>query len=229
MTAPEIQHVVVGPFVQNAYLVQCPATKDAILVDPGFEPERMLEMIEEAEANVVQVVATHGHIDHVWGAVPVCEATGAPFRMHPADNYWLDGLDQQCQMFGLEGPPGKPVIDEPLADLDTIAFGEVTLDVMLTPGHTPGSVSLHDRGLNLLSGDTLFLGSIGRTDFPGGDFGTIVRSIRERLFALPPETIVHSGHGPATRIDEERGTNPFVGDHAGPAGSPGGMLTASSR
>lgn len=216
----KIESIVVGPFAQNVHLVWCPRTREGILVDPGFEPEKALALVEEHGVKVKEVVATHGHIDHVWGATAVCAATKAPFRMHPGDQYWLDALDRQAAMFGLEAPPGTPVIDRPLADGETISFGDVTLTVIHTPGHTPGSVCLHDGARTLFTGDLLFAGSIGRTDFPGGDFRTIVKSIRKRVFALDPRTVVHCGHGPTTTVGEEKDSNPFVGDGASGEGLP---------
>jgi len=220
VAAPSVRSIVVGPFAQNVHLVSCPRTREGILVDPGWEPEKALALVAEEKVRVLEVIATHGHIDHVWGAVPVCRATKAPFRMHPADQYWLDALDRQAEMFGLEPPPGTPAIDRPLADGEAIAFGDVTLTVIHTPGHTPGSVCLHDGGRTLFTGDLLFQGSIGRTDFPGGDFQAIVRSIRRKVFALDPATVVHSGHGPTTTVGEEKAGNPFVGDGASGEGLP---------
>jgi glyoxylase-like metal-dependent hydrolase (beta-lactamase superfamily II) len=224
MPACAIRTFVVGPFVQNCHLVFCPESREGIVIDPGFEPGVVLAAVAEERVKVLEVIATHGHIDHVWGAVPVREATGAPFRMHPADRYWLDALEQQAAMFGLEPPPGVPDIDRPLGDGDEVRFGGTTLRAIHTPGHTPGSVCLHDGAGSLFTGDLLFQGSIGRTDFPGGDFDAIVKSIRERVFTLPPDTVVHSGHGPTTRVGEERAGNPFVGDGCGPRGSPGGTF-----
>ena len=214
MPALEVRSIVVGPFVQNVYLAWCARTREGILVDPGFEPERTLALVKKEGVKVLQVVATHGHIDHVWGAVPICRETGAPFRMHPGDGYWLEALDQQAAMFGLEVPEGTPAVGEALAEGDAIRFGDVSLRVIHTPGHTPGGVCLHDGAGTLFTGDLLFQGSIGRTDFPGGNFRDIVRSIRERVFTLDPATLVLSGHGPPTTVGEEKAANPFVGDGA---------------
>lgn len=215
MPAPAQRHVVVGPFVQNAYLLSCPETKEGILVDAGWEPEEQLAMVADAGVTLKAVVATHGHIDHVWGASTICAAAKVPFLMHPDDLYWLEGLDGQARLFGLEPPPAAPPDPVPLRDGEVIAFGTVTLRVIHTPGHTPGSVCLHDGAGNLWTGDTLFQGSIGRTDLPGGDFNTLSRSIRGALFTLPGATEAHPGHGPSTRIDLEKRGNPFVGDDAG--------------
>ena len=220
--APEIRRLVVGPFVQNVFLAFCPRTREAVIIDPGFEPERALRVVAEEKARVLQVIATHGHIDHCWGAVPICAETKAPFRMHAGDQYWVDAIERQAEMFGLEPPPGKPKIGKPLEDGEEIRFGDCALRVIHTPGHTPGSVCLHDGARTLFTGDLLFQGSVGRTDFPGGDTATLVKSIRERVFALDPATLVLPGHGPDTTVGEERRTNPFVGDGAGPlpAGPP---------
>lgn len=215
MPAPSFRHVVVGPFVQNAYLLSCPETKEGVLVDAGWEPEEQLEMIREEGVTLKAVIATHGHIDHVWGATTVCAALNVPFLMHADDLFWLDGLDAQARLFGLEPPPGRPESKASLRDGEIIEFGSVRLRVIHTPGHTPGSVCLHDGDGNLWTGDTLFQGSVGRTDLPGGNFDTLAHSIRAALFTLPAGTVVHPGHGPSTRIDLERRSNPFVGEDAG--------------
>jgi len=221
--APEIRRLVVGPFVQNVFLAFCGRTREGIVVDPGFEPERTIRLVAEERVRVLEVIATHGHIDHCWGAVPICRETRAPFRMHPGDGYWLEALERQAAMFGLEPAPGRPAIDRPLADGDEVRFGECVLRVIHTPGHTPGSVCLHDGTRTLFTGDLLFQGSVGRTDFPGGDTATLVKSIRERVFALDPATLVLPGHGPDTTVGEERRTNPFVGDGAGPLAGGGAV------
>jgi glyoxylase-like metal-dependent hydrolase (beta-lactamase superfamily II) len=217
--ALEVDHVVVGPFVQNVWLAWCPKTKEGVLVDPGFEPGKALALVKKHGVKVVAVVATHGHIDHVWGAIPICRALKAPFRMHRGDDYWLKALDQQAAMFGLEASEGAAPVDADLHDGDRISFGDVSLEVIHTPGHTPGSVCLHDGAGTLFTGDLLFQGSIGRTDFPGGDFPTIVKSIRGRVFALDPATRVLPGHGPETTVGQEKANNPFVGDGADPEGT----------
>jgi hydroxyacylglutathione hydrolase len=222
--APEIRSLCVGPFAQNVHLAFCPRTREGVIVDPGFEPEKILAVVREEKVRVVEVVATHGHIDHCWGAVPVCRETKAPFRMHPGDLYWVEALAKQAAMFGLEPAPGVPAIARPVADGDAIRFGDCALAAIHTPGHTPGSVCLHDPGAGILfTGDLLFEGSVGRTDFPGGDFGELRASIRDRVFALPPATRCLCGHGPDTTVGEEKSSNPFVGDGAEGDGAPGGL------
>jgi glyoxylase-like metal-dependent hydrolase (beta-lactamase superfamily II) len=208
----------VGPFVQNVFLAFCPRTREGVVIDPGFEPERTLRLVEEEKVRVLEVIATHGHIDHCWGAVPICRALGAPFRMHPGDLYWTEALGRQAELFGLEPPPGVPSVDRAIGEGDEARFGDCVLRALHTPGHTPGSVCLHDGVGTLFTGDLLFRGSVGRTDFPGGDFPTLARSIRGRVFALDPATAVLPGHGPDTTVGEERRSNPFVGDDAAAAG-----------
>ena len=216
MPVPEIRTIVVGPFVQNVHLVFCPRTREGIVVDPGFEPERTLALVKKEKVKVLEVIATHGHIDHCWGAVPICRELKAPFLMNSGDQYWLDALEGQAEMFGLEPPPATPRIEREIGQGDEVRFGDVTLTAIHTPGHTPGSVCLHHaEGKVLFTGDLLFQGSIGRTDFPGGDFPTIERSIRERIFTLEAGTVCHCGHGPTTDIGTERETNPFVGGRMG--------------
>ena len=223
MAPLETRVVVNGPFVENTFLAWCARTGEGVIIDPGFEPERVLALARKERVKVVQVLATHGHIDHVWGASVVCAATKAPFRMHPADGYWLEALTRQAAMFGLEAPPSLPVVDAPLAEGDRIVLGAATHTTIHTPGPTPRGVCFHDGHGILFSGDLLFQGSIGRTDFPGGDFATIVESIRGKVFALPPGTRVLPGHGPETTVGEEKAGNPFVGDGASLADAPGDL------
>ncbi|MCK6478882.1 MAG: MBL fold metallo-hydrolase [Planctomycetaceae bacterium] len=219
----EVRCLVNGPFVENTWVAFCPRTREGVVVDPGFEPEGVLSLLRKERVKVLGILATHGHIDHVWGAAALREATGAPFRMHPADGYWLEALERQAAMFGLEPPSALPVVDRPLAEGERIRFGDALLETLHTPGHSPGGVCFHDGAGTLFSGDLLFQGSIGRTDFPGGDFPTIVRSIRGRIFALPGGTVVHSGHGPDTTVGEEKAGNPFVGDGAELLDAPGDL------
>lgn len=201
----------VGPLQCNCAILGCPDTKDAIVVDPGGDPERILEVVRHYDLTVVAAVHTHAHLDHIGATREIKEATGCAIHLHPDDRFLYDGYAWQAAMFGWRMRPVLPV-DQELSHQARIPFGKQTLSVLHTPGHTPGSVcfTLATADL-LLSGDTLFRRSIGRTDLPGGDSDLILRSIRERLFALPPDTRVIPGHGPATTIYEERRQNPFVG------------------
>jgi glyoxylase-like metal-dependent hydrolase (beta-lactamase superfamily II) len=199
---------VVGPFAENAYLLACARTREAVLIDPGDEPERIQEMIRAHDVHVLAILATHGHLDHVGAAAPLCAALGVPFRMHAADRFLLDALVAQAQAFGLD-PPEPPQIDQPLEDGDVIAVGDLSVRVLHTPGHSPGGVSLV-AGRVLFPGDALFFGSIGRTDLPGGDHQTLMASIRGRLLSLGDGMRVLPGHGPETTLGFEREHNPFL-------------------
>jgi hydroxyacylglutathione hydrolase len=211
-----IQRLTVSAFQSNCYIVGNEETKEAIVIDPGDEGDRILAALQDAGLTTKLIVATHAHLDHVMAVSAVQAATGAPFLMHPGDADALDYLPDIAQrMLGVDIPPAPPV-DRWLAEGDSVEIDGIQLKVLFTPGHSPGSVSLlyappGERSV-VFSGDALFAGSIGRTDLPGGDFNTLARSIREKLFTLPDNTLVLSGHGGPTTIGQERRTNPFVGE-----------------
>lgn len=210
-----VRHLVVGPFAMNAWLVACDRSGEAILVDPGDEIPEVLALARPEGFRVTRIVLTHGHVDHVAGAGEAAAATGAPVQIHEADQPFLDSLAWQTAMFGLPPPPPAPAIAHHHAHGERFRVGEHEATVLHVPGHSPGSCAIHFAGDgHLFSADTLFAGSIGRTDLPGGDPRAIVRSIREVLFPLGDETVVHCGHGPDTTIGEERRENPFVGEAA---------------
>jgi glyoxylase-like metal-dependent hydrolase (beta-lactamase superfamily II) len=211
MTAPLIQTIPVGPLQCNCSILVDRETREAVVIDPGDEPERILGALAAQRARPVALLHTHGHFDHIGGTSGVAAATGAPVRLHAADRFLYDSLPQQASLFGLSMPPAPPP-GEPLSDGERVAFGRFSVSVLHTPGHTPGSTSflLEGEEPRLFSGDTLFRRSIGRTDLRGGDTDQILASIRERLFRLPEETPVVCGHGPGTTIGEERRSNPFV-------------------
>jgi glyoxylase-like metal-dependent hydrolase (beta-lactamase superfamily II) len=202
----------VGALQCNCTILGCGDTKQAIVVDPGGDPERILEVIRHYDLDVRALVHTHAHLDHIAATRDIKEATGATIRLHPGDRWLYDNFRMQAMMFGWKVRDVLPV-DAALAHDETVAFGKRAVQVIHTPGHTPGSVSFVADEL-LIAGDTLFRRSIGRTDLWGGDSAQILRSIRERLFALPPDTRVICGHGPDTTIGDEKRGNPFVGDHA---------------
>ena len=207
-----VARATVGPFQENAYVVGDPDTRDAALVDPGDEPEA-IEALRATHGLVPRfVVNTHAHLDHV-GAVAALQARHAiPFFLHPGDRSWLDALPAQAQMFGLDTPP-TPGVDRWLAEGDVIALGTRSFRVIHTPGHTPGGTCLFfEADRVLFTGDTLFAGSVGRTDFPGGSWDELEASIRGKLFPLGDDVVFHSGHGPASTLGDERRTNPFVGE-----------------
>jgi hydroxyacylglutathione hydrolase len=212
MTAPLIETFPVGPLQCNCTILADAESREAVVIDPGDEPERILRALESAHLRPVALLHTHAHLDHITGSRAVKEATGAPIRLHPADAPLYDALPEQAAFFGLRADAPLPP-DEPLQDLETIRFGAWSLSAIHTPGHTPGSTCFRLLGDSpmLFSGDTLFRRSIGRTDLWGGDTEEILRSIREKLFHLPGDTPVVCGHGPDTTIDEEKRLNPFAG------------------
>jgi hydroxyacylglutathione hydrolase len=207
----EIHTLVVGQLQTNCYILK--SRTEAIIVDPGDEPERILKFIKDLNATPTRIVATHTHFDHVLAVDRVREATKGPFLIHSDDLLMLQSMQSRVRQFmGFEVPP-PPKVDGFLKDGDLLKLGEETIRVLHTPGHSPGSISLSGIGY-VLTGDALFNLSIGRTDLPGGDLKTLVRSIKERLFKLDDDTTVHPGHGPETTIGDEKLANPFVGKAA---------------
>lgn len=197
-----------GVFAQNGYLVLCAASNAAIVVDPGAATPQLLAEARRLRASVGAIVLTHAHVDHVEGLAQARAETGAPIYLHPADTELYRNAPAQAQMFGLRMAPLPPV-DHPLAEGDVVRFGECELVVRFAPGHAPGHVILVGDGAALV-GDVIFNGSIGRTDLPGGDLATLMRSIREQVLTLPDATTLHTGHGPDTTVGHERATNPFI-------------------
>lgn len=198
-----------GPFQTNCYLVEDEASGEALLIDPTLESESVLDELTARKLHLAAIVNTHGHIDHVYADAFFAQHSGAPLAIHRADAPMLASLAQQARLFGLP-EPALPQADRLLADGDTITAGALSLRVLHTPGHTPGGIGLYAPGV-LFSGDTLFAGGVGRTDLPGGDWDQLITSITDRLLALPDDTIVYSGHGPATTIGTEKTSNPFLG------------------
>jgi len=211
VTAPLLQTIPVGPLQCNCSIIADPETREAVVIDPGDEPERTLGALRAWDVRPLALLHTHGHFDHIGASSDVATAARAPIRLHAADRFLYDSLPQQGSFFGLTLAAPRPP-DEPLSDGERISFGAFSLRVLHTPGHTPGSCCflLEGTGPRLFAGDTLFRRSIGRTDLWGGDADQILTSIREKLFKLPPETPVVCGHGPETTIGEERKLNPFA-------------------
>ncbi len=206
-----VDHLVVGPLQVNCYILGCQETGEAIVIDPGDYPTKILATLQRLDLHLVKIVNTHAHFDHILGVRALQEATGAPFLLHPEDQPVLESARAHALAWlGMDpGPP--PVIDEPLQPEVPVRFGRETLEVRWTPGHSPGSVILIDHaGQRVFSGDALFAGSIGRTDLPGGDLETLLRSIHEQILSLPDDYTVLPGHGPETSISQERRHNPFL-------------------
>ncbi|GKX56132.1 MBL fold metallo-hydrolase [Leminorella grimontii] len=209
------QIIPVTPFQQNCTLLWCEETNEAAIVDPGGEAELLSQHIDALGVTLKQVLLTHGHSDHVGGAEKIAKRYGVPIvGPHKDDAFWLEILPDQTTRFGMEHcDPFIP--DRWLNDGDTVTVGNRTLNVMHTPGHTPGHVVFFSKADRLaLVGDVLFYGSIGRTDFPRGDYQTLVTSINEKLWPMGDDVRFIPGHGPMSSIGYERVSNPFVGENA---------------
>jgi len=209
----------VGMLQCNCSIIGDLATGEALVIDPGDEVSRILELLGRYKLTVKAIVSTHAHIDHVGGLYKLRQYTGAPVMMHRADVPLYQGMDVQAAFLGVPTPETGE-IDQLLTDGDVLQWGSLAAQVMHTPGHSPGSISLYvpqEAGKiatapppQLFAGDTLFAGSIGRTDLWGGSMEKILDSLRSKLLQLPDETVVHPGHGPRTTIGEERHSNPFL-------------------
>lgn len=201
----------VTPFAQNATLVWCDETREAAIIDAGGEVERLLAVVEEKQLQLTQLLLTHGHIDHAGGVALLKERTGARvLGPHRADDYWLEKLADQSRMFNF--PEARPFVpDVWLEEGDSVTLGRHQLQVLHCPGHTPGHVVFFDAENQLLQvGDVLFAGSIGRTDFPGGNHQQLLLSIHQKLLPLGDEVRFIPGHGPMSTLGQERCTNPFL-------------------
>jgi hydroxyacylglutathione hydrolase len=200
----------VGPLQCNCSIIGDEGTHEGIVIDPGDDIADVLALIQKHNLKIKQIVITHAHLDHVGGAMKLRAATGAPILLNQNDYSLLKMLDIQAAWIGM-APPGKVDIDHSLAEHDKVQAGALVANVLQTPGHTEGSICLYfPAEKKLIAGDTLFAGSIGRTDLPGGSFDKIISSLHEKVLALPDDTIVVPGHGPLTTIGEERENNPFL-------------------
>jgi glyoxylase-like metal-dependent hydrolase (beta-lactamase superfamily II) len=203
----------VTPFAQNCSLVWCPRTMEGAVIDPGGDLEKVLAAAKKHGVQLTKILLTHAHIDHAGGTAKLARDLDLPIiGPHPGDQFWIDGIAEQGRMFGF-GHCESFVPDQWLDQGDRVKVGDVEFDVQHCPGHTPGHVTFHCAADKIaFVGDVLFAGSIGRTDFPGGDYDTLVRSIRERLFPLGDDVRFVPGHGPMSTFGDERRSNPFVGD-----------------
>jgi glyoxylase-like metal-dependent hydrolase (beta-lactamase superfamily II) len=200
----------VGPLQCNCSILGDEQTHEAMVIDPGDQVEGILEILRQEELTLKQIVITHAHIDHVGGAMKLKAAIGAPILMNQNDYDLLKMLDAQAEWVGMK-PPGLVKIDESVSDGRVLKIGEISSQVIDTPGHTEGSICIYfPEEKKLIAGDTLFAGSIGRTDFPGGSMEKIMRSLHNQVLALPDDIEVTPGHGPQTTIGDEREMNPFL-------------------
>ena len=209
----------VAPFFKNGYVIGCETTHEAAVIDPGDEVDELLGVLQQRGLAARYILLTHAHLDHITGVARAKAVLRVPVWLHEADNFLYEGVVQQGLMFGFRVEQ-QPTIDHFYGANQTLPLGEYEVSVHHTPGHCPGGVCLAlngEAGANgptevpsLFVGDTLFAGSIGRTDLPGGDMDTLLGSIRDVLFAFPDETPVYSGHGEATTIGREKRTNPFL-------------------
>ncbi len=201
------KHLVVGALMVNCYILGSRKGGSCVVIDPGGDTDEIEKVLDEDELRVKYIMLTHGHVDHV-GAVWHLESNrGGEVLMHKGDMSLLEGVEMQAMTFGLP-PTGKPRVDRYIEEGDRIGVEDILIDIIHTPGHSPGGVA-YRCGKHLFVGDTLFAGAIGRTDLPGGSFEELLRSVREKLFPLGDDMNVYPGHGPSTTIGEERLTNPF--------------------
>jgi hydroxyacylglutathione hydrolase len=200
----------VGPLQCNCSVIGDEQSHEALVIDPGDDIEDVLKLVEKHGLKVKQIIITHAHIDHVGGAMKLRARTGAPIILNQNDQTLLKMLDVQATWIGMPSP-GEVQIDHSVSQDEKVRAGSLEAFVLHTPGHTEGSICLYfPSAQKLIAGDTLFAGSIGRTDLPGGSFKKIINSLHEKLLALPDETVVVPGHGPLTTIGSERESNPFL-------------------
>ncbi len=203
-----IKTLEVGPIMANCYILGCEETKEAVVIDPGDEADRILMTLAQDKLKVKYIINTHGHFDHVGANRALKEATKADLMIHAEDEPMLSELALHARSFGLDAENSPPA-DINISHNDEIKFGNITLKVIHTPGHSRGGVCLLTDKV-LIAGDTLFAGSIGRTDLPGGDYETLISSIKTKLLCLDEDTVVYTGHGPSTTIGREKKINPFL-------------------
>lgn len=202
-----IKELTVGPLATNCFILGCEKTREAVVIDPGDETERILLSLADSTLKLKYIINTHGHFDHVGGNKKMKQATGADILIHALDASMLGSISADAATFGVL-VANSPPPDYMLEDGETILFGDITLKVIHTPGHSQGQIALHTDG-NVFVGDTLFAGSIGRTDLQGGDYEALISSVKNKLFKLEDSTIVFPGHGPKTTIGNEKRSNPY--------------------
>ena len=204
----KIQRFTVGPFLEHTYILSDAKSREAYVIDPGGWNEKALKYIQENQLHLKAIMSTHGHIDHIAGAYDLRKATEAPYRLSQKDDYLLQNLDRIVSYFGFPKIE-KPIVDETLKEGDVLELGESKIQVVETPGHTPGGVCFLIEN-HIFVGDTLFNGSVGRTDLPGGNHDQLIESIQKKLLILDADLTVYCGHGLDTTIGNEKKNNPFL-------------------
>ncbi len=203
-----IKNVVVGPLEVNCYVIGCEDTKEAAIIDPGDNADEIIRIIVKEGLKPKFIINTHAHFDHIGGVKVIQDHFKIDFILHEDDLFLVDNASEQSTAFGLN-PISKPEVNKYVIDGEEINLGNKSITVIHTPGHSPGCVCYYSDN-NIFVGDTLFAGSIGRTDLPGGSHETLINSVKEKLFALGDNTTVHPGHGPSTTIENEKKHNPFL-------------------
>lgn len=203
-----VETLILGPFQSNCYLVRSSGSPGGVVIDPGADAEHILARLNDWDGGVSAILLTHAHLDHVGAVAELALATGAPIHLHPADRFLYDSVADQGRMFGIsvQQPPAP---DVELSDGQTLELDGIELSVRFAPGHSPGGVVLVGSDVAFV-GDCIFAGSIGRTDLAGGDRRTLLTSIRQQILTLPASTVLLSGHGPATTVEREAASNPFL-------------------
>ena len=202
-----LEIVVVGPLAVNCLIVGCEKTKIGAIIDPGDETAKIINTVEELGLGIKYILLTHGHIDHLAEVQRLKDKLNAEFLMHEADSFLVQHASTQANMYGLSDP-GNPKPNRYLAESDTISVGELTINVLHTPGHSPGNITFFVED-KLFVGDLIFAGSIGRTDLPGGNYEQLIQSVETKIFTKPDSTEIYPGHGPSTTVGIEKTTNPF--------------------
>lgn len=203
-----IKNIVVGPLEVNCYILGCEDTKEAAIIDPGDNADEIISNIEKEGLNPKFIINTHAHFDHIGGVKEIQDHFKIDFILHEGDLFLVENASEQATAFGLK-PISKPEVNKNVTNGEKVILGNKFITVIHTPGHSPGGVCYYS-GNNVFVGDTLFAGSIGRTDLPGGSYDTLINSIKENLFPLGDSTIVYPGHGPSTTIGNEKEHNPFL-------------------